>query len=135
MDKETFENYKQAKEVIKLGEQHAGYFLHPDTDSVIFIAFFHKGIRINTYGDSENRILFDMFDSKNYQGPLPLPDILSEQHVLVNADHQDYAMLFKIHINKQTCSAKLTLEKLPEFGNSIITDQERNGIELTLQNE
>ncbi len=133
MDKKTYERYRQDKQIVKLGEYQGRHFLHPETKTVVFFAFFYNGIPYSIYGEPEKRILFDIYDLKRYQGILPLSEINSVQYILANTNHQDFALLFKITIDGKAGKAKLTLQEYPECGVSLITDVERNGIELKLK--
>lgn len=133
MDTKKFENYFKDNQIIKFSGWQGGHYLHSDTNAVVFFAFFHVGITNYIHGHREKRIIFDTFSLNNYQGPFPLPHIISEQYFLVNSNYPDFAMLFKVTIDGDVRTAKLTLEEYPEHLDSIITDEERIGIELKIK--
>ena len=70
---------------------------------------------------------------KNFNIPVALlPEISSEQYIQVNSNHSNYEIIFKISIDKRANRVRLTLEKLPKIGKTLITVVEREGIELKL---
>lgn len=136
MNNDIFNNYLNDNQVIKFrNSNNGGYFLHSETKSVIYFGFFHGDITNSISGTTpKKRIFFNVFNLTNYQGQQSLSELKSKQYFLVNANDPEFAILFKVTINEQMSSIKLSLEKYPKLGKELITDDEKNGIELTLEN-
>lgn len=129
MNRDTL--FNECENVIKFGENNGGYYYHPDSGSVIFFSFKHKGIQ-SELDNSRRRIFLSQFNIENYNGPYPLQKINSEQLFLVNTGHPEYEMLFKMTLDEKNKTIKLKLDKNPELGADLISQEEIDGLELQI---
>ena len=131
MNKQKYEDLLNNHNIIKYARDQGHSYLHLETNTVIHFSYFYY--RFQHYLDKieEKRIIFKAYPFRKYQGN-PLPLIESEQCFLVNSGDPNLAKLFKITIDKESRTAKLSLDEYPEFIDSLI-DEDKRVIELQLE--
>ena len=130
MNSIKFDEYYNNVNVIKFNNLEGGLFYNKENEIIILFSFFHTGLN-SIWRDAPNkRIDFQIYKSQIYTGPKPLYKIENEKLFLVNSKHPDFGILFKSTIDKEKNIARIELVELPELGTSLITDEEKNGLEV-----
>jgi len=125
MDNLKFSNYQSNKAIIKLGSEESVYMFNREYNALISFRYSFTGKIIANSNDK----IYYFFKAYNlYKCPSNLQKIEIEDEILilVNKNQPDYAILYKISVDKN--GAKLLLIEEPEIGKEYLTDNEINGI-------
>lgn len=130
MEKSKFDSIISDQKSIKFEEGGGQHFLFEKENLVISFSFIHKSDSNLPISDPESRIALTVSPLDNLSGDMPLKTIGVSTQILVNADNHDYALTFLLKIDMPNRKVKVMIEDLPEMGQNIVTDEERNGIEV-----
>lgn len=110
---------------INLIESEPCFLKHIESDSVFSFSYFHSG-----FNQTGKRVMFERIKSKNYQGPLDIPNINDTTYITVNSQDENHKFTFKLNICKET--AKLMIDTFPVVGLDFIPQEGINGFEIKL---
>ena len=131
MEKEIFDTIFNDGKTVKLGECSGQHFLFEKEKLVIGFFFRHRSYPTQFISDDESRIMLSVRPSSNLSVDMPLRKIDISTLILVNTDNYDYAMTFLLNIDLDKRKVEVKIRDIPEMGECIITDAERNGIAVT----
>ncbi len=130
MKTERFKELLANKEVIKIGTIGGGFFKDKNNTIVIQFFFYHPGNYFHTSSLFNSRIDLSYFPLDNLIEEIN-PVLINESIlILANADVEAYALSYRISINVTDKIISVVLVDMPESGERLISDDEKNGIEL-----
>jgi hypothetical protein len=131
VEKERFDQLINDNTVIKIYEPIGGVLaLYKPDEIIIDFVFMYTG-HPGDHSLEPKRIIFKVFPLRQLSEAVPLPAAIGNYTgILTNADNSDYAILFAIRINSEKRTVKMEIEAMPEMGEALITDEEKNGIEI-----
>ena len=130
MEKDLFEKYLQNEKVIKL---HSEEGLHLFNQKNNILVSFHYSFSGNIIPDAYNRIYY-FFEAYHYENIPEIKDkvlIEDEVFILVNKENPEHSILYKVSI--QNDYAILQLVELPEVGEHVLTEDEKNGLKKCIK--
>ncbi len=130
MGKELIESIINDNKTIKFGEWNGQYFIFESANLVVGFFFMHRGYPKNYFTEPDRRIILSVFPHSNLNVDIPLKVIEETTRIIVNSDHPDYAMTFLLTIDVVNRKVKVKVNDMPVLGQSIITDEEKSGIEI-----
>ncbi len=130
MERHLFKSIISDNKAIKFGEWSGQYFIYEPDNLVIGFFFMHRGYPKNYFTDSDRRIILTAFPYTTLNADIPLKQIEDRSIIMVNSDHLDYSMTFLLNVDIAKRMVKVKINDMPELGKSIITNEEKNGIEI-----
>lgn len=130
MEKELFERIISDNKSIKFGEWNGQHFIFEPENLVIGFFFMHRGYPKNDFSEPDRRIILKVFPHNNLNVDIPLKAIEDTTIIIVNSDNYDYAFTFKLTVDIDNRKVKVKINDMPVLGQTIITDDEKHGIEI-----
>ena len=137
MTKEQFDLWKDVSSTIRLDEQGSVHLIDRTNNVLVMILWAHRGIHeyssIQTKNDT--RFLVKVHQGEDLSSIQPelverAFDVQKYDHLLVNCKEPNHAILYSISLEPSNRVFKLSIELHPELGHSIISEAEKNKIEI-----
>ncbi len=133
MNKQRYVDLSSDGTIIKLmGDLGVCFFKSPNSPSVIQFLFKYKDPFSNEF-PPKTRITLTSFPFKNFTSDKPPIELEQKRNIMVNAENCDYAMVFEISMNRDLKTASVILVEYPEAAQKCITSEEREGVQIKLQ--
>jgi len=131
MEKQLFDKYLQNEKVVKLKSEEGCHMFNEKNNILVSFQYSFSG---NIIPEADNRIYY-FFEAYHYRNIPEIKDkvlIEDEVFILVNKEHLEHSILYKITI--QNDCAILQLIELPEIGKNVITEDEKKGLKKYYKN-
>lgn len=130
MEKKLIESIISDNKTIRLKEWNGQYFIFEPDNLIIGFFFMHRGYPKNSFSEPERRIILTVFFHDNLNVDIPFKVIEDTTRIMVNSDHLDYAFTFLLTVDRTNRKVKVKISDLPFLGQRIITNAEKEGIEI-----
>lgn len=130
MEKKRFEQLFSDKQSVLVGTIGGGLFHDSNKEIVLEFLFMHNGDFSNRGSKPCKRLFISHFPYKNLNEEIPTLLVNDKKNVLANADIFEYALAYEISIDTQKRVVKTILVEKPVLGESFLTAEELDGIEI-----